>query len=106
MAFYFNTITGEFPIYKEDLYNRYPEYNVYQPLPEGIVEYEVPELPEITNLEQRVVDTVKNVNGVWKLTWKIIDLTVYDFDYDSGEWYIKNPIYLIKENNGTATPSS
>jgi len=97
-VFYCNTITGELPLTKEDLYARYPEYNVYQPLPEGIVQYEETERPETTELQSAVLNGVANVDGVWRLQWKIVDITIHDIDHESGEWYLKNPI--VRAQNG------
>jgi hypothetical protein len=98
MVFYYNTLTKEYPLKIDDIYNCYPEYNVYQPLPDGIVEYIATEKPNYNNqTETCVLNGIKEIDGIWQFNWEIVDTVANNYDHESQIWYPANP--LVRANN-------
>jgi hypothetical protein len=92
MTLYYDSNTGRYPVDIDYIHAMYPEYNVYQPIPNGVFEYEQTEPPEYGENIMYVADTPALVNGAWLSQWKSIDLTKYVWDDHSQTWYFKNPL--------------
>ena len=92
MPFYYDSNTGRYPVDTDYLYATYPEYNIYQPMPNGVFEYEQTEPPEYGENIMYVADTPAPVDGVWLSQWKSFDLTKYAWDDNSQTLYPVNPL--------------
>ena len=97
MPLYYDSNKNLYPVDTQYLYAAYPGYNIYQPIPDGIFEYEETPQPQAVIDTMYIPDTPALVEGVWLSQWKAIDLTKYSYDSQSQTWYFANP--LAKNNN-------
>lgn len=83
MEIFINTNTNVYPYYIGNLWDDYPEYNVYQPLPEGIFPVVWINEPEVDTTKQYVTEAMPiETDGVWTVQWDV-------HDYAPGEYLKK-----------------
>jgi hypothetical protein len=70
---YLNVVTGEFPRFDGDL--ELLGWTVGQELPENWVKVIQDPMPEITDGQTYEVNKPKLIEGVWKVTWNVRNLT-------------------------------
>lgn len=103
---YINTNTNQYPYYIGNLRLDYPEYNTYQPLPEGVFPLTWVDAPEAPDVAHYYSPKPIETNGVWTVEWTLETKEPgtykpgpeYFFDEESRTWYPQNP--LVKEQNG------
>ena len=106
MNVYINTNTNVCPYHIGNLQFDYPEYNVYQPLPEGVfpIEWSVqPEAPDIAHYYE--INPIA-VDGIWKIEWVLTERKPgtykpgpdYSFDEESNIWYPSHPLAIIQND--------
>lgn len=83
MNTYINTNTNTYPYTFADIQRDYPEYNTYQPLPDGIHPVVWVERPVLDETKQEItyVGPVEK-DGVWTVQWDV-------HDYAPGEYLKK-----------------
>ena len=109
MNAFINTKTNQYPYWLGDLLSDNPWYNVYQPLPDGVLPVVWVEAPDSPDAAHYYLPQPVEINGVWTVQWTIHDFTEeelqaqkdnlvanggpgYLFDKESQTWYPSNPL--------------
>jgi hypothetical protein len=102
MILFINTNTNVYPYYPGNLEADYPEYNVYQPMPNGVFPVtwiEKPEDPDPAHYYE--LGTPISNNGVYTTNWELKERQPgtyitgpgpWSFDEESKTWYLTNPL--------------
>jgi hypothetical protein len=123
MTTYINTNTNQYPYYIGNLCLDYPEYNVYQPLPEGVFPVTWVNEPEAPDVAHYYVPKPVEKDGEWIVEWNLEEREPgtycpgpgFFFDEESGKWYPQNPTvkayypgpgFFFNEESGTWVPQN
>ena len=99
-----NTNTNTYPYQEWQLRKDYPEYNVYQPLPNGICKVVIEPNPEGFEETHEYTTTLPVlINDVWTIQWELKELPPktptqpngpgpWDWDEESQTWYLYSPL--------------
>jgi len=102
MITYINTKTNKYPYFYGDIQVDYPEYNVYQPLPDGVFPVTSKNFdgqPEPGYFWKEVLPA--ETDGVWTQQWEQEKFPTdnplsgpgpWSFDEESQTWYLANPL--------------
>lgn len=102
MNVFINTNTNVYPYYFGNLEADYPEYNVYQPMPNGVFPVTWVEKPEEINpAHYYELGTPTLSDGVYTTNWELKEREPgtyitgpgpWSFDEESKTWYLTNPL--------------
>jgi hypothetical protein len=79
MSIFLNVNTSEYPRFVGDL--ELLGWQNGEPLPEGWVEVIQDPIPEIENTQTYIENLPQLIDGVWKITWTVRDLTEEEVNY-------------------------
>jgi len=102
MESFIDTNTNKYPCTLYEIKRDYPEYNVYQPLPDGVFAVKWVEPPEDIDIYHCwVAGNPVIIDGVWTTNWVLKErkLEPYQlgpgpwlFDEESQTWYLAHPL--------------
>jgi hypothetical protein len=102
MILFINTNTNVYPYYLGNLQVDYPEYNVYQPMPDGVFPVMWLEKPDdADDYHYYELETPTELDGIYTTNWVLTDKIPgihptgpgpWSWDNETNTWFLSNPL--------------